>query len=89
MNPSVITYIGFIVAAFILFWGASVVLRYCSRRSEDKTVDTQALQTWIPLKPSVEDVVDRVEDDQEENSSPAQPSRAQQNGHYSESKRLL
>ena len=88
MNPSVITYIGFVIAIFILSWGGTTLYqRYRGRSRRNKTV-VGSMDTWVPLKPVVTDTVkepDTVE--QEEDSS--QHSKAQQNGHYSERKRIL
>ncbi|MBA2396939.1 MAG: hypothetical protein H0V70_29815 [Ktedonobacteraceae bacterium] len=79
MNPTVITYLGFFVAALILLWAVVEIGRRFYKR---KKIDARVIRTWIPLQPSTE-----VEP---ENTTPddTSPPRSQQNGHYSESKKL-
>jgi hypothetical protein len=91
MSPTLVTYIGFIVAIFILMWGViELSRRWYGRRS----IDPQAMNTWVYLKPTSIDR-DALEnpltstDDEEEDSQQDVHSRAQQNGHYSESKKTL
>jgi uncharacterized membrane protein len=93
MSPVFVTYIGFVVAALILLWGLFVVgKQYFVRR---RKVDSRLLNAWVPLKPtpnaeSPEDSIPDIdEDDQEEGSRADLQTRSQQNGHYSESKKLL
>jgi hypothetical protein len=92
MNPAFVTYIGFVVAAFILLWGLMVVgRRYFVRK---KKVDPSLMNTWVPLKPVMrenpeEAFSDTDEDDQDESSRVDHQARAQQNGHYSESQKKL
>ena len=92
MSPVFVTYIGFVVAALILLWGLFVVgKRYIVRR---RKVDTRLMNAWVPLKPAItespeDSVPDIDEDDQEEDSRADLQTRSQQNGHYSESKKML
>ena len=79
MNPTVITYIGFFVAALILIWAVVEMGRRFYKR---KKVDARTVRTWIPLQASTE-----IEAESTTNDDPSPP-RSQQNGHYSESKKL-
>jgi hypothetical protein len=83
MSPTVITYLGFFVAALILLWaGAEIGRRFYKR----KKIDARVMHTWQPLQAPASS---ETEDD-ETDSSPQVDlhTRAQQNGHYSESKKL-
>lgn len=94
MSPTVVTYIGFVVAALILGWaGVELGRRYFRRR----TLDARTMNSWVHFKPNSIDhaeypmpAVD-VEDDDDEEELPRKDihTRAQQNGHHSESKKLL
>jgi len=92
MSPVFVTYIGFVVAALILSWGLFVVgKRYFVRR---RNVSSRLMNTWVPLKPTIvespeDSLPDIDEDDQEEDSRADLHTRSQQNGHYSESKKML
>jgi hypothetical protein len=93
MNSVVTTYIGLGVAGLILLWGfVEIGRRYFRQRHK---VDPTTMQTWVPLKPvsadSAEDtLLDTLDEDQQDEISDAGTySRAKQNGHYSESKKLL
>jgi hypothetical protein len=83
---------GFVVAALILLWGFMVVgRRYFVRK---KKVDPNLMNTWVPLQPAVrensEDSFSDMDDDDQDDSSRADhQTRAQQNGHYSESQKKL
>ncbi len=79
MNPTVITYIGFFVAALILVWAVVEMGRRFYKR---KKIDARVIHTWIPLQASSE--IETESTTQDDTSPP----RSQQNGHYSESKKL-
>lgn len=81
MNPTVITYLGFFAAALILLWAGIEIGRRLYKR---KKIDPRIMNSWLPLHPSTTDTEDGEEDDAQTDLS----SRAQQNGHYSESKKL-
>ncbi len=94
MSPSVIMYIGFIIAIFILSWGGTTLYQRYRGHSRGRKIVARSIDTWVPLKPTVTDTVEElaeelatVEYDQEEDTS--QHSKAQQNGHYSERKPIL
>jgi len=79
MHPTVITYIGFFVAALILIWAVVEMGRRFYKR---KKIDARVVRTWIPLQASTEmETESTIHDD-------TSPPRSQQNGHYSESKKL-
>ncbi len=80
MNPTVITYLGFFVAVLIIVWAGTEMGRRLYKR---KKIDTRVINTWVPLQPSssAETENDKQDDD-------LSPPRSQQNGHYSESKKL-
>ena len=92
MSPTLVTYIGFVVAALILIWGFVVVgRRYFVRK---RKADPGLMDAWVPLKAttietSEEAFSDSDDDDQDESSRVNHHTRAQQNGHYSESKNKL
>ncbi len=96
MNPVIVTYLGFVVALLVLSWGAfEIISRY--RRGNGgrrkQKMPAQQLQTWVPLKPTGVDVMSDPLSDMRE--TPAESvdhelhTRAQQNGHFSESKKNL
>jgi hypothetical protein len=92
MNPSVIMYIGILVAMFILVWGVSLLYQRYASIYQRKKADVKAMQTWVPLhpdppNPTAEDVT--AADDPQEDTSVYLRAKAQQNGHYSESKHTL
>ncbi len=76
MNPTVITYLGFFVAALIIVWALIELSRRFYKR---KKLDARVITTWVPLTTEAES--DERDDD-------ISPPRSQQNGHYSESKKL-
>ena len=93
MSPIIVTYFGFVVAALILIWGVAVLSRRYSGR---RKADTNAPNTWVPLRPSVparpdimRDPIVSPDDDQDETANSDLHTRAKQNGHYSESKKPL
>jgi hypothetical protein len=79
MNPTVITYIGFFVAALILIWAVVEMGRRFYKR---KKINARTVRTWIPLQASTEIETESTTNDD------TSPPRSQQNGHYSESKKL-
>ncbi len=92
MDPTLVDYIGFVVAALILGWA---VVELSRRYFRQKKVDLESLNTWVKLDSTREDDSEEplpgeeTEGDQEETSEQGIHTRAQQNGHHSESKRLL
>src|SRR6266540_6668024 len=81
MSPIMITYIGFFVAALILAWA---IIEMSRRFYRHKKIDAQVMNTWVPLQlPSSETERDALDETSRSNKH----SRAQQNGHYSESKK--
>ena len=91
MSPTLVTYLGFVVAVFILVWG---VLELGQRWYGRRRMHHQVMNTWIPLNPAAmdrnaaEDSLSGADGD-EETPQRDIDSRAQQNGHYSESKKTL
>jgi hypothetical protein len=92
MYPMLYTYIGFVVAALILVWAVfEISRRYFRQRSGV----TKFPKTWVKLDPTFESDVEKPlqneeDDEEEENTSGANIHiRAQNNGHHSESKKLL
>jgi hypothetical protein len=80
LNPTVITYFGFFVAALIILWAAVELGRRFYKR---KRIDARVISTWVPLQPS--SIAETENANQDDDISPP---RSQQNGHYSESKKL-
>lgn len=92
MSLTVATYIGFVVAILILMWGAIAIGgRYGGGRR--KKLRAQEMNTWISLKPTsasaTKDPLSEAQDTHEEDLMQDLQTRAQQNGHYSESKKNL
>ena len=93
MNPDIVQYVVFIIVALILSWGViELNNRYFGRRK----IDVGPLNTWINLdtrkadeaeEPLPGDGADEEEDDEKAESGIQ--TRAKQNGHHSESKKLL
>lgn len=95
MDITVLRYIVFIVAALILIWAAFEVRSRLVRRRKQ---DVRALNTWVKLDSRT--VAQNIEESRplpiEENDEQEEPgdqvdvhSRAQQNGHYTPSKKTL
>ena len=83
MNPILITYIGFFVAALILLWA---VFEMGRRFYRHRKVNAKVMNTWAPLQPSSH-APSSPEKEGEEKPRLNHHSRSQQNGHYSESKK--
>jgi len=96
MNPTVAGYVGFVVAALIIIWAVFEMGRRFTRR---KKIDAQALDSWVQLDSThataseeLLPVLDEdTNDDSDQDDVPESNlhTRAQQNGHYSESKKPL
>ena len=84
MNPIIITYVGFFVAALILAWA---VFEMSRRFYRHRKVDVKAMSTWVPLQPASHALSSPEEEGEEEKPRQNHHSRSQQNGHYSESKK--
>lgn len=83
MSPTVITYLGFFVAALIILWAGIELGRRFYKR---KKIDARVMNTWLPLQPTT---AAETEDGELDNDAQTDlPPRAQQNGHYSESKKI-
>jgi hypothetical protein len=83
MNPTVITYLGFFVATLIILWAGIELGR---RFYKHKKIDARVMNSWLPLESST---AAETEDAQVDDDTQADmPPRAQQNGHYSESKKI-
>ena len=91
MGPTIVRYITFIVAALILIWAAFEI---SSRLSRHKKAD---MNTWVQLDSTTKDAILEEkplplpdEDNDEQEEKPGMDDihiRAQQNGHYSPSKK--
>ena len=92
MNPTLIEYLGFVVAALILGWAIVEIIR---RYFRQRMVDSKPLNTWVTMDSTFEDEIekslpDKESDGEEENVAEANIQiRAQHNGYHSESKKLL
>jgi hypothetical protein len=95
MNPTVVSYLGFVVAALILIWAVLELSRRLTRR---KKTDVQTLGTWVKLdstrNAAAEELPPAENDEDEDGDRDDVPdrslhTRSQQNGHYSESKKPL
>ena len=94
--PTIWTFLGFVVALLILIW-AILEMRSRLTRTRRKNTKVETIRRWIRLDSTAKDALQEepllpVEEDneeQEEKSGQDLHTRAQQNGHYSESKKLL
>jgi len=92
MNPTLVEYLGFVVAVFILGWAIVEIIR---RYFRQRRVDSKPLNTWVKMDSTVGDefeksLPDDESDEDEENIAEANIQiRAQHNGYHSESKKLL
>lgn len=91
MHPTIIAYIGFLVAVLILIWASIEFSRRISRRQK---MDRKTLNTWVRLdSPRTntleEPLPDADDDDQGEIAEQNIHTRAQQNGHSSERKKRM
>ena len=92
MNPTLIEYLGFVVAVLILGWAVFELIR---RYSRQRRVESKPLNTWVKLDSTLADDIEGSlpeESDEEEEESVAEANiqiRAQHNGYHSESKKLL
>jgi hypothetical protein len=92
MYPTLIEYLGFIVAALILGWA---IIEISRRYLRQRRVDSMPMNTWVTLDSTLEDDMEKSssgeESDEVEESVPEAKLqiRAQHNGYHSESKKLL
>jgi hypothetical protein len=92
MNPTLIEYLGFVVAALILGWAIVEINR---RYFRQRRVDSRPLNTWVTMDSTLEDeneksLPDEESDEEEESVAEANIQiRAQHNGYHSDSKKLL
>ena len=91
MDPTVVQYIGFGVVVLILIWATVEMSRRYSRHSNMRIDPNNG---WVKMDshhvtPTEEHLPDSETDDREETTEENMHTRAQQNGHYSESKKPL
>ena len=92
MYPTLIEYLGFVIAALILGWA---IIEISRRYFRQRRVNSKPLNTLVKLDSTIEGVIDKPlpdeeSDEEEESVSKANIQiRAQHNGYYSESKKLL
>jgi hypothetical protein len=92
MYPTLIEYLGFVVAALILGWA---VIELNRRYFHQRKADSKPLNSWVKLDSTFEDDIesslpDEESDEEEESVSEANIRiRAQHNGYHSESKKPL
>jgi len=94
--PTIWTYLGFVVALLILIW-AILEMRSRLTRTRGKNTKVETIKSWIRLDSTAKDALqeepllpaEEDNEEQEEKSDQDLHTRAQQNGHYSESKKLL
>jgi len=92
MDPTLVEYIGFVVAALILGWA---VVELNRRYFRQRKAGLRPPSTWVKLDSSLTDDGEellQIEDSGEEKEEVPEPdihTLAQQNGHHSESKKLL
>jgi hypothetical protein len=92
MYPTLIEFLGFVVATLILGWA---IIEISRRYFRQRGVDSKPLNTWIKLDSTIEDDIEKSLPDEEsdkEEESVLEANiriRAQYNGYHSESKKLL
>ena len=94
--PTIWTYLGFVVALLILIW-AVLEMRSRLTRTRGKNTKVETIKSWMRLDSTAKDALqeepllpaEEDNEEQEEKSDQDLHTRAQQNGHYSESKKLL
>lgn len=88
MNITIAMYVGFVVAVFVLTWGAVEIGRRFGGR---KKASAKAMNTWVPFKPTptdtLKDPLSGATEDLDDTPDTELHTRAHQNGHYSESKK--
>ncbi|GAC1568778.1 MAG: hypothetical protein NVS3B14_19230 [Ktedonobacteraceae bacterium] len=92
MNPSVVQYVGFIVAVLILTWAVIEINRRYFRGRGRKV---KSLNTWIHLETGQHEATEEslpageADEEADDTGEQSMQTRARQNGHYSESKKPL
>ena len=92
MDQTLIEYAAFFVAALILGWA---VYELNKKYFRQRRADSKPLNTWVKLDSlSVNDIKEPLPDEESDGDEESVPEsniqiRAQQNGHHSESKKLL
>ncbi|GCE46956.1 hypothetical protein EI42_00480 [Thermosporothrix hazakensis] len=75
---TIVTYLGMLIAAGILFWGVWLVTRrYLGRK---KVLRGRVMNDWVPFDPAT------MEDDEVAGTPSDLSTRARQNGHFSTEK---
>jgi hypothetical protein len=89
MDSTIVQYVGFIVAALILIWAVIEINRRFERR---RKIDPRSPHTWIRMDANQPDTSEEAlpapGDETPAATEPDLQTRARQNGHYSESKRV-
>ncbi len=91
MDPTLVEYIGFVVAALILGWA---VVELNRRYFRQRKAHLEPPNTWVQLASTFTDDTEKslpIEESDEEKEEVPEPdirTLAQQNGHHSESKKL-
>jgi hypothetical protein len=88
MDMTILLYLGLTFVVIILLWGIVV---YFKRYYAHKKIDAKTVSTWVSLQPEADHAIDVDSEgyDDDESRQGEKPSRAQQNGHYSGSKKIL
>lgn len=99
MNPTLVGYLGFVVAVLILIWAVIEINQRLTRRKKIDARDLSNQGNWVKLDSTrinaeeellASEVGENDNDgDQDDPPEHNQHTRAQQNGHYSESKKPL
>jgi len=91
MSPTLVTFLGFVVAVLIIMWA---VLELIRRYTRQKKAATQARNAWVMVKPTPPNIIDKVSPQSQDEESKGITDvelhkRSKQNGHYSQSKKPL
>lgn len=91
MNPTLVTFVGFVVAVLILMWAALELIR---RYTRQRQAHEKVRNTWLTVKPispkSAAESFSAQPNEQDEDTTENEPhKRFKQNGHYSQSKKPL
>ena len=85
MNPTLVTYIGFVVAVLIILWAFVELTRRYSRQRKQTM---QVRDTWLTVKPTTTEKASRQGEAAEDSINAELQKRSQQNGHSSPSKNM-
>ncbi len=85
MNPTLTTYIGFVVAVLIILWA---IIELTRRYSRQRRPTMQERDVWLTVKPTTSEKRSQQENVAEDIINAELQKRSRQNGHSSPSKNM-